>query len=171
MDIAVVGTGYVGLVTGAGLADFGNDVVCVDVDVKKIDALRNGQIPIYEPGLDKLVSKNVAEGRLRFTTEPLDDSLARVVSTRVGRSLDGEGRRSFVIDFEGAGPVPEDLVPEVSSSAGEIHAARGHVVSETGAYRASFELDPDGEELVELRVALHSGSRPWSETWLYRWTR
>jgi periplasmic glucans biosynthesis protein len=109
--------------------------------------------------------------RLRFTTEPLDDSLARVVSTRVGRSLDGEGRRSFVIDFEGAGPVPEDLVPEVSSSAGEIHAARGHVVSETGAYRASFELDADGEDLVELRVALHSGSRPWSETWLYRWTR
>jgi glucans biosynthesis protein len=109
--------------------------------------------------------------RLRFTTEPLDDALARVVSTRVGRSLDGEGRRSFVIDFEGAGPVPEDLVPEVSSSAGEIHAARGHVVSETGAYRASFELDPDGEDLVELRVALHSGSRPWSETWLYRWTR
>lgn len=109
--------------------------------------------------------------RLRFTTEPLDDALARVVSTRVGRSLDGEGRRSFVIDFEGAGPMPEDLVPEVSSSAGEIHAARGHVVSETGAYRASFELDPDGEDLVELRVALHSGSKPWSETWLYRWTR
>jgi UDPglucose 6-dehydrogenase len=68
LDIAVIGTGYVGLVTGAGLADFGNDVICVDVDVKKIEALRNGQIPIYEPGLDKLVSKNVTEGRLRFTT-------------------------------------------------------------------------------------------------------
>jgi UDPglucose 6-dehydrogenase len=69
VDIAVIGTGYVGLVTGAGLADFGNDVVCVDIDEKKIDALRNGVIPIYEPGLDTLVSKNVHEGRLRFTTD------------------------------------------------------------------------------------------------------
>ncbi|HEX2059208.1 MAG TPA: UDP-glucose/GDP-mannose dehydrogenase family protein [Thermoanaerobaculia bacterium] len=69
MDIAVIGTGYVGLVTGAGLSDFGNDVICVDVDVRKIEALRNGVIPIYEPGLDKLVSKNVSEGRLRFTTD------------------------------------------------------------------------------------------------------
>ena len=69
MDIAVIGTGYVGLVTGAGLSDFGNDVICVDVDVRKIDALNNGVIPIYEPGLDKLVSKNVEEGRLRFSTD------------------------------------------------------------------------------------------------------
>lgn len=69
MDIAVIGTGYVGLVTGAGLSDFGNDVICVDVDVRKIEALRQGQIPIYEPGLDKIVSKNVHEGRLRFTTD------------------------------------------------------------------------------------------------------
>jgi UDPglucose 6-dehydrogenase len=64
VDIAVIGTGYVGLVTGAGLSDFGNDVICVDVDVRKIDALNNGVIPIYEPGLDTLVSKNVSEGRL-----------------------------------------------------------------------------------------------------------
>jgi UDPglucose 6-dehydrogenase len=56
-------------VTGAGLSDFGNDVICVDVDVKKIEALRKGQIPIYEPGLDTIVSKNVNEGRLRFTTD------------------------------------------------------------------------------------------------------
>jgi UDPglucose 6-dehydrogenase len=72
LDIAVIGTGYVGLVTGAGLADFGNDVICVDVDVRKIDALKNGVIPIYEPGLDTLVSKNVGEGRLRFTTDLAD---------------------------------------------------------------------------------------------------
>jgi UDPglucose 6-dehydrogenase len=69
MDIAVIGTGYVGLVTGAGLADFGNDVICVDIDEKKIQALERGEIPIYEPGLDKIVNRNVAEGRLRFSTD------------------------------------------------------------------------------------------------------
>jgi UDPglucose 6-dehydrogenase len=69
VDIAVIGTGYVGLVTGAGLADFGNAVICCDIDERKIAALNKGEIPIYEPGLDTIVSRNVAEGRLRFTTD------------------------------------------------------------------------------------------------------
>jgi len=85
MDISVIGTGYVGLVTGAGLADFGNDVICVDVDVRKIEALKNGAIPIYEPGLDTLVSKNVSEGRLRFTTDlPEAIRSARAIFIAVG---------------------------------------------------------------------------------------
>jgi UDPglucose 6-dehydrogenase len=85
VDIAVIGTGYVGLVTGAGLADFGNDVICVDVDVRKIDSLRNGQIPIYEPGLETIVSRNVSEGRLRFTTDlPEAIRAARAIFIAVG---------------------------------------------------------------------------------------
>jgi UDPglucose 6-dehydrogenase len=85
LDIAVIGTGYVGLVTGAGLADFGNDVVCVDIDEKKIAALKNGKIPIYEPGLDKIVSRNVSEGRLRFSTD-LGDAIrsSRAIFIAVG---------------------------------------------------------------------------------------
>jgi len=69
MRIAVLGTGYVGLVAGAGFADFGNEVTCVDIDAGKVERLRRGEIPIYEPGLEQLVRHNVAEERLRFTTE------------------------------------------------------------------------------------------------------
>src|SRR6476659_7725172 len=68
MKIAVVGTGYVGLVTGTCFAETGNNVVCVDIDQKKIDKLCNGEITIYEPGLEKLFIRNLKEERLRFTT-------------------------------------------------------------------------------------------------------
>ncbi len=69
MNIAVIGTGYVGLVVGAGLAQTGNDVICADIDEGKIARLQMGEIPIYEPGLESMVQQNVAEGRLRFTTD------------------------------------------------------------------------------------------------------
>jgi UDPglucose 6-dehydrogenase len=69
MNICVVGTGYVGLVTGAVFADLGNDVVCVDNDLKKIEALRAGQMPIYEPGLEEMVVRNKDDGRLTFTSD------------------------------------------------------------------------------------------------------
>ena len=68
MKITMVGTGYVGLVTGACFADTGNEVLCLDLDERKIGMLREGQIPIYEPGLEDMVRRNVAAGRLRFTT-------------------------------------------------------------------------------------------------------
>jgi UDPglucose 6-dehydrogenase len=69
MKIAVVGTGYVGLVLGACLAETGNDVICVDKDASKVRTLRKGRVPIYEPGLTELVTRNTAEGRLSFTTQ------------------------------------------------------------------------------------------------------
>ena len=69
MKVTVIGTGYVGLVTGACLADVGNDVLCLDLDQRKIDTLNGGGIPIHEPGLDAVVARNRAAGRLRFTTD------------------------------------------------------------------------------------------------------
>src|SRR5262245_20019539 len=74
MRLAMIGTGYVGLVSGACLADFGHQVVCVDKDAAKISMLNRGEIPIFEPGLDELVRSNVTQGRLSFTT-----ALAEVV--------------------------------------------------------------------------------------------
>src|SRR5215218_3386571 len=69
MRVAMIGSGYVGLVSGACFADFGHEVCCVDKDPAKIEALKRGEIPIFEPGLSDLVAKNVREGRLSFSTE------------------------------------------------------------------------------------------------------
>ena len=92
MNIAIVGTGYVGLVSGTCFADTGATVTCVDVDTAKIERLNNGEIPIYEPGLEELVKKNVAAGRLRFTTDlasVLDD--VEIVFSAVGTPPDEDG--------------------------------------------------------------------------------
>ena len=92
MHIAVIGTGYVGLVTGACFAEFGVDVTCVDIDSSKIDRLIAGEMPIYEPGLEQLVAKNVQSGRLRFTTD-LKQAVeqALVVFLAVGTPPKGDG--------------------------------------------------------------------------------
>jgi UDPglucose 6-dehydrogenase len=113
MHVAVIGTGYVGLVVGAGLAETGNDVVCADVDATKIARLGRGEIPIFEPGLDQLVERNLADGRLTFTvdvsaavrasdiifiavgTPPGEDGSADLqhvlaVAETIGRAMNGE---------------------------------------------------------------------------------
>ena len=69
MKIAMIGTGYVGLVSGVCFSDFGHEVVCVDKDPRKIEMLEQGRVPIYEPGLDTLMAKNVEAGRLSFTLD------------------------------------------------------------------------------------------------------
>ena len=72
MNISIFGAGYVGLVTGACLADVGHKVLCIDLNVTKIEQLRQGRIPIWEPGLEPIVKRNVDEGRLLFSTEAAD---------------------------------------------------------------------------------------------------
>ena len=90
MHIAVVGTGYVGLVTGTCFSEMGNDVYCVDVDEKKIAALNKGQIPIYEPGLSSMVEEHLKNGTLHFTTdikEALAKCNARFIAARTAAYL------------------------------------------------------------------------------------
>jgi UDPglucose 6-dehydrogenase len=92
LKITVIGTGYVGLVSGACFADFGNDVICVDLDADKIAMLNAGKMPIYEPGLEQLVKRNVEAGRLRFTTD-IEKSVAHgtVQFIAVGTPSDEDG--------------------------------------------------------------------------------
>jgi UDPglucose 6-dehydrogenase len=101
MRICVVGTGYVGLVAGAGFAEFGNDVVCADIDAGKIERLHAGEIPIYEPGLEPLVKRNVDEKRLRFTTdvaEAVSDVDVIFVAVGTPPKDDGSADLSYVWD-------------------------------------------------------------------------
>lgn len=100
MRVAMIGTGYVGLVSGACFADFGHDVTCVDKDAKKIDALNRGEIPIYEPGLDALVASNVEAKRLTFTTDlkkPVAEADAVFIAVGTpSRRGDGHADLSYV---------------------------------------------------------------------------
>ena len=110
MNITVVGTGYVGLVTGTCFAEFGNHVVCVDRDSAKIEALQRGVIPIYEPRLDELVEQNARAGRLTFTTAIADavrDSL--VVFIAVGTPQGNDGRADLKFVLEVARSIAENL--------------------------------------------------------------
>jgi UDPglucose 6-dehydrogenase len=105
MHIAVIGSGYVGLVTGACFAEFGVDVVCVDIAADKIERLNNGESPIYEPGLDQLLQKNLKAGRLSFTTDiasAIKQSLVIFIAVGTPPQPDGSADLSFVESVAGA---------------------------------------------------------------------
>ena len=150
MDIAVIGTGYVGLVTGAGLADFGNDVVCVDVDVKKIDALKQGRIPIYEPGLDKIVGRNVEEGRLRFTTD-LPEAIrgARAIFIAVGTPPKADGSADLRYVEQVAHTIAEHMNgPKLVITKSTVPIGTGRIIekiiAESGTpHKASIVSNPE----------------------------
>src|SRR5271169_5944346 len=92
MNIAVIGTGYVGLVSGTCYAESGNEVICVDIDKGRIAALNEGKVPIYEPGLEELVRRNTAEGRLSFTLGAADAIGNSMISfIAVGTPMSKEG--------------------------------------------------------------------------------
>jgi UDPglucose 6-dehydrogenase len=101
MKIAVVGTGYVGLVAGAGFSDFGHEVTCVDIDAARIAGLKRGEMPIHEPGLAELVQRNARLGRLRFTTsiaEAVPGAQLAVIAVGTPSAPDGSADLSYVLD-------------------------------------------------------------------------
>lgn len=113
MNVTVIGTGYVGLVVGACLAETGNDVVCADLDESKIERLRRNEIPIYEPGLDRLVEENQAAGRLTFTTDvPNSVTKAQVVFVAVGTPPDEDGSADLKYVLAAAETIGRNLTRE-----------------------------------------------------------
>lgn len=111
MKVSIVGTGYVGLVAAAGFADHGNDVMCADINQEKIDLLNSGQIPIYEPGLEQIVERNIKANRLKFTTSNQEAAAhADVLFFAVGtpsQGSDGDANLSYL--FEAAKQVAQGL--------------------------------------------------------------
>src|SRR5579872_3013155 len=101
MRVTIFGSGYVGLVTGACLADAGNHVVCVDVDAAKIERLKRGEVPIHEPGLDALIKRNAEAGRLEFTTDAaraVEHGLFQLIAVGTPPDEDGSADLRYVLD-------------------------------------------------------------------------
>jgi UDPglucose 6-dehydrogenase len=111
LKITIIGTGYVGLVTGTCFAESGNDVTCVDIDQRKIDMLRRGQVPIYEPGLAELVTRNIGVKRLRFTTDlAAAVKQAKLIFLAVGTPQADDGSA----DLSSLWKVVDDMAPHLS---------------------------------------------------------
>ncbi|MEA5139279.1 UDP-glucose dehydrogenase family protein [Arcicella rigui] len=133
MKIAVVGTGYVGLVTGTCFAETGNQVVCVDIDAAKVEKMKNGIIPIYEPGLDVLFNRNTAEGRLKFTTnlaEGVKDAKVIFLALPTPPGEDGSADLKYILKVANdLGPILDQYVVVIDKStvpvgtAEKVHAA------------------------------------------------
>ena len=142
MKVTIFGSGYVGLVSGACLADVGNDVVCVDIDHAKIDMLNNDEVPIYEPGLDQLVRSNRAAGRLSFTTDVkqgVDHGLFQFIAVGTPPDEDGSADLQYVLAVAASigehmagykviidkSTVPVGTADKVRARVGEVLEARG----------------------------------------------
>ena len=148
MNIAIVGTGYVGLVTGACFADTGVNVTCVDVDENKVEALKQGRVPIYEPGLDELVAKNYKAGRLKFTTS-LEEVLngQDVVFCAVGTPPDEDGSADLKYVLQVARTIGQNLnkylvvVTKSTVPVGTASKIRNAINEELAKRGANVEFD------------------------------
>src|SRR5580704_16666886 len=113
MKICMVGTGYVGLVSGAGFSEIGNDVVCADIEASKVERLRECEIPIFEPGLEELVRRNAAAGRLAFSADvPASIASAQVIFVAVGTPQRSDGGADLSAVDRVAATVAENVTRE-----------------------------------------------------------
>ena len=158
MKVAVVGTGYVGLVTGACLAEIGHQVVCVDTDPLKIARLRKGEIPIYEPGLSDLVKKNAADGALSFTTEVAQAVRGGVdvVFIAVGTPSDGDGSAMLDYVFAAASGAAAAIAAD-SAARGDVESFTVFVTKSTVPVGTSRKVAAIvGEAIDPARFAIAS---------------
>jgi len=129
MRITMVGTGYVGLVTGTCFANTGNHVTCLDIDQKKIEKLEKGISPIYEPGLDELIQRNVKAGRLQFTTDKSKAyETAEIIFICVGTPSDEQGRADLKYVLAAAGDIGEAIENARGETGGDVIERRAKII-------------------------------------------
>ncbi len=148
MKIAIVGSGYVGLVTGACFSEVGIDVICVDIDQKKIENLKNGIIPIYEPGLEDMLNRNIKKGRLQFTThiaEAIQDCQVLFIAVGTPPDEDGSADLKYVLSVaRDCGRYMEDYLLVVTKSTvpvGTSQKVRAALQEELDKRNADIEFD------------------------------
>jgi UDPglucose 6-dehydrogenase len=155
MNISVIGTGYVGLVSGTCFAETGNDVICVDIDENKVERMRNGEVPIYEPGLETLFERNTRQGRLKFTTdlkEAVDHAEIIFLALPTPPGADGSADLSFVLG------VAEDMTSlikdyKVIVNKSTVPVGTGQAVEDV----LKAKLDPESFDVVSNPEFLREG--------------
>ncbi len=168
MKISIIGTGYVGLVSGTCLAELGNDVMCLDVDQGKIDMLKRGEIPIYEPGLEALVTRNVAAGRLHFTTDFAESAKhGEVQFIAVGTPPDEDGSADLQYVLAAARNIGRHMdgyrvvVDKSTVPVGTAEMVRAAVAAELAARGATFEFSVvSNPEFLKEGAAVDDFMRP-----------
>jgi UDPglucose 6-dehydrogenase len=168
MKVSVIGTGYVGLVTGTCLAEVGNDVLCLDVDVNKINILEQGGIPIYEPGLEDMVRRNVAAGRLRFTTDVAESARHGAIQfIAVGTPPDEDGSADLQYVVAAARAIGQNMqeykviVDKSTVPVGTADKVRAAVQEELGKRGAQFEFSiASNPEFLKEGAAVDDFMRP-----------
>lgn len=152
MNIAIIGSGYVGLVTGACFADLGNKVICVDSDKKKIAALKNGKVPIYEPGLEEMIKDNVKKARLSFTT---DIKSATRKSTVIFIAVGTPPRENGEADLTAIEDVTQEVAKAMKPDAYHLIVEKSTVPIETGTW-IEYTLELFKHKKAKFDVACNS---------------